>query len=127
LSILNVLSVKKKLEVTVVEQGVLDPMAPARQQPPDKPVHPLRQWRDRYGISQTTLAELAGTTQGMIGHMERYFRIPRPKLLERLMDCTGLPVEAFLLPERFVLEYPNFLRKYRRPRQRPSGEESPGD
>jgi transcriptional regulator with XRE-family HTH domain len=96
---------------SAVQSVIFYPM-PARQQPPDKPVHPLRQWRDQQGLSQTQLAGLARTTQGMIGHIERYIRVPRTDLLERLVNCTGLPVEAFVLPERFLREQPNFLRKY---------------
>jgi transcriptional regulator with XRE-family HTH domain len=108
---------------SAVQSVISDPMPP-RQQPPDKPVHPLRQWRDQQGLSQTQLAELAGTTQGMIGHIERYIRIPRPDLLERLVNCTGLPTEAFVLPERFLREQPNFLRTYgRRGRGRRRGGE----
>lgn len=114
MSIPNVLYAEKNIEgVSVSEQGIIDVM-PSRQQPTGKPVHPLRQWRDQYGLSQTRVAQLAATTQGMIGHIERYIRIPRAGLLEKLVDCTGLPVEAFMLPERFLRDEPNFLRKYGR-------------
>jgi transcriptional regulator with XRE-family HTH domain len=105
---------RKILGANLAEHGVMLDSMPPRRQPEDKPVHPLRQWRDHRGVSQTQLAELAGTTQGMIGHIERYFRIPRKALMERLVNCTGLPVEAFVLPERFVRENPNFLRRRRR-------------
>jgi transcriptional regulator with XRE-family HTH domain len=94
-----------------------------RRQPTDKPPHPLRQWRDQQGLSQDQLAEMAETTQGMISHIERYFRVPRVDIIEKLLDCTGLPAEAFVLPERFLKEYPDFLRKYgRRPKGRGGSE-----
>jgi transcriptional regulator with XRE-family HTH domain len=81
----------------------------------NKPSHPLRQWRERYGVSQDQLASLAGLTQGMISHIERYFRIPLDNALEALLKQTGLPTDAFIRPERFLEEQPDFLRRYRRP------------
>jgi transcriptional regulator with XRE-family HTH domain len=81
----------------------------------DKPAHPLRQWRERYGVSQGQLASLTGLTQGMISHIERYFRIPLDDALEELLKHTGLPTDAFIRAERFLEEQPDFLRKYRRP------------
>jgi transcriptional regulator with XRE-family HTH domain len=114
--------VEKKMVGNAADLSVMCETMPPRRQPADKPVHPLRQWRDRWGLSQTQLAAMASTTQGMIGHIERYIRTPRPRLMERLVDCTGLPIEAFVLPERFVRESPNFLRRSRRPRKDRTGE-----
>jgi transcriptional regulator with XRE-family HTH domain len=90
-----------------------------RRQPTDKPTHPLRQWRDYYGVSQEELAERTGLSQGMISHIERYFRTPRVDVLKVLLEFTGLPTDALILPERFLEEQPNFLRKYRRPKRPP--------
>jgi transcriptional regulator with XRE-family HTH domain len=94
-----------------------------RRQPADKPPHPLRQWRDQEGLSQEELAERTGITQGMISHIERYFRVPRVDNLKVLLEHTGLPTDAFMLPERFLAEHPDFLRKARRSRRKLQGEE----
>jgi hypothetical protein len=58
----------------------------------------------------------------MISHIERYFRTPRVDLLKILIEHTGLPTEAFILPERFLEAHPDFLRKKPRPRKRKGGE-----
>ncbi len=86
-----------------------------RRPPSHKPPHPLRQWREQHDLSQDQLAEITGLTQGMITHIERYFRIPLGQALERLRASTGLPTDAFIRPEHFIEEQPDFLQKYRRP------------
>jgi len=40
---------------------------------------------------------------------------------EAKLDYTGLPTEAFILPERFLAEHPDFLRKYGRRRGKGRG------
>jgi transcriptional regulator with XRE-family HTH domain len=99
----------------------------ARHAESDKPIHPLRQWRERNRVSQEQLAERTGLTQGMISHIERYFRIPLGEALEALLQQTGLPTDAFIRAERFVAEQPDFLRKYRRRSKRRDGMESRED
>jgi transcriptional regulator with XRE-family HTH domain len=81
-----------------------------RKQPVDKPPHPLRQWRDQHGLSQDELAEHCGVGQGMISHIERYFRVPRKSTIIKLQDYTGLPTEALMFPERFLEQNPNYFR-----------------
>jgi transcriptional regulator with XRE-family HTH domain len=84
--------------------------------------HPLRLWRDRHGMNQQAFAAACGISQSMVSLIETGLRVPLNDNLERLMDYTGLPAEAFVLPERFLQEQPDFLRKYgprgkgRRPR-----------
>jgi transcriptional regulator with XRE-family HTH domain len=84
-----------------------------RTQPIDKPPHPLRQWRDLHGLSQDELAERCGVGQGMISHIERYFRIPRKSTIIKLQDYTHLPTEALMFPERFLEQNPNYFRTKR--------------
>jgi transcriptional regulator with XRE-family HTH domain len=79
----------------------------------------LRQWRERYGVHQKDLAAACGISQGMISLIEAGLRVPLDDKLEALLDYTGLPAEAFVLPERFLEEHPDFLRKYgRKPKGR---------
>jgi Helix-turn-helix domain len=88
-----------------------------RSQPGENLLHPLLHWRVEYGVTQQELVERAGVTQGAISHFEQYIRRPLPDALERLRSYTGLPTDAFIRPEQFLREEPNFLRKYRRPRK----------
>jgi transcriptional regulator with XRE-family HTH domain len=82
-------------------------------------IHPLKQWRELMGKSQLEVAQACGLTQAFISYIEAGLRIPLNDALVRLRDYTGLPVEAFVLPEEFLRKEPNFLRKYRRPRRPP--------
>jgi hypothetical protein len=77
--------------------------------------HPLRLWREKYGVQQRDLAQACGISQGMLSLVESGLRIPMDDKLEALLNYTGLPAEAFVLPERFLKDHPDFLRKYRRP------------
>jgi transcriptional regulator with XRE-family HTH domain len=79
------------------------------------PTHPLRLWRNRYGITQGQLAQRTGLTQGAISHFEQYIRIPVGDVLEELRRHTGLPTDAFVRPMQFLREDPDFLQKYRPP------------
>jgi transcriptional regulator with XRE-family HTH domain len=78
-------------------------------------------------MQQQELADACGISQSMVSLIESGLRIPLDQTLEALLDFTGLPVEAFVLPERFLTEQPNFLRKYRRRGKRPGGSESSED
>jgi transcriptional regulator with XRE-family HTH domain len=74
--------------------------------------HPLRQWRERVGVNQQELAAACGLSQSMISLIESGLRVPLDDILAALLDYTGLPAEAFMLPERFLATNPDFLRKY---------------
>jgi transcriptional regulator with XRE-family HTH domain len=74
--------------------------------------HPLRQWRDAHGLSQQAVAEACRLSQAMISYIELGLRIPLDDALEALRSYTGLPTDAFIRPEQFLQEEPNFLRKY---------------
>jgi transcriptional regulator with XRE-family HTH domain len=76
--------------------------------------HPLRLWREHMRQSQQAFAAACHMSQPMVSQIEAGLRVPLDATLERLIDYTGLPAEAFLLPERFMREQPNFLRKYGR-------------
>jgi transcriptional regulator with XRE-family HTH domain len=76
--------------------------------------HPLKQWREREGLNQQELADACGLSQSMISLIESGLRVPLDDILAALLDYTGLPAEAFVLPERFLATNPDFLRKYGR-------------
>jgi transcriptional regulator with XRE-family HTH domain len=76
--------------------------------------HPLRLWREHRGLSQQAFAEACRVSQPMVSQIEAGLRVPLNAILERLLDYTGLPAEAFLLPKRFLEQNPNFLQKYGR-------------
>jgi transcriptional regulator with XRE-family HTH domain len=76
--------------------------------------HPLRLWREHHRLSQQAFADACRLSQPMLSQIETGHRVPLNAILERLMDYTGLPAEAFLLPERFLRENPDFLRRRRR-------------
>ena len=97
-----------------------------RTQPSDKPPHPLRQWRDQRNLSQDELAEQAGVGQGMISHIERYFRVPRKSTIIKLQEITGLPTEALMFPERFLEQNPHYFRPPKKNRKA-QPEEGPTD
>jgi transcriptional regulator with XRE-family HTH domain len=94
---------------------LMEPRRKRLQQP-----HPLRLWREKYGVHQRDLAQDCGISQGMLSLVESGLRIPLDDNLEALLNYTGLPAEAFVLPERFLHEHPDFLRKYRRPKRPPT-------
>jgi len=81
--------------------------------------HPLRLWREQIGRNQEEVAEACGITQAMISLIELGLRIPQGDALDRLVQHTGLPTDAFVRTERFLKEQPEFLRKYgRKPKGR---------
>jgi transcriptional regulator with XRE-family HTH domain len=59
--------------------------------------------------TQRQVAEACGLTQGMVACIENYRRVPARESLERLINVTGLPAEALVLPGRFLSEHPDFL------------------
>jgi transcriptional regulator with XRE-family HTH domain len=77
--------------------------------------HPLTRWRQKHRKTQAELAQLCGIRQGTLARYESGTRIPRGTHLEKLMEVTGLPAEALVLPERFLAQRPDFLRPKRPP------------
>ena len=97
--------------------GYMLAVMPRRPRRQDKPlaIHPLRQWRQRYRVTQEQLAAACGVTQEMISRIEGWRRTPAGDTLEALRRETGLPTDAFVRPEPFLTEQPNFLDHYPRP------------
>jgi len=73
-----------------------------------KPMHPLMRWREAYGLSQGQLAKRASVKPGTISSIEVYRRIALGEVLARLRRATGLPVDAFVCPEVFLAEHPEW-------------------
>ena len=88
---------------------------PRRSSPLDPP-HPLRLWREAYGISQGQLAKRSGVKQGTISSLEVYTRIALGDVLTRLLRATGLPTDAFVRPREFLVEHPEFKRSLPSPK-----------
>lgn len=78
--------------------------------------HPLKLWREKMGLGQVQVAKMCEVSQSFISYIESGLRVPMDDALERIIEFTGLPADAFVRTERFLEEQPNFLRKYRRPR-----------
>lgn len=75
----------------------------------NKPAHPLLQWREKQKLLQRDVAMACGMSQATLSKIENWQRVPLGEWLERLMDYTGLPADAFVRAERFIKEHPNFL------------------
>lgn len=88
---------------------------PKSSQRPDIKAHPLLQWRIFYRLNQRQLAAACGITQGFLSKVENRERIPLGNSLDQLMDYTGLPIEAFIRPDRYLKEHPDFLSATRPP------------
>jgi transcriptional regulator with XRE-family HTH domain len=87
--------------------------------------HPLQQWREQVGMTQGALAKACGLTQGMISHIENRRRIALGDALEALLRVTGLPTDAFIRPDQFLREHPDYFQRRRTRRRRrppPQGE-----
>jgi transcriptional regulator with XRE-family HTH domain len=69
-------------------------------------------------MSQQEFADACQLSQPMVSQIESGLRVPLNAILERLLDYTGLPAEAFLLPKRFLEQNPNFLQKHTRRRKK---------
>ena len=82
---------------------------PRRQgHPPTPPMHPLRRWREAHGVSQRELGRQVGVTQPMICQIEGYKNLVLGETLEKLLVITRLPTDAFVRPQRFLAEHPEF-------------------
>jgi transcriptional regulator with XRE-family HTH domain len=77
--------------------------------------HPLKRWRRKHRVTQAELAQRCGMRQGTLARYEAGSRTPLGTALIRLMEVTGLPAEALVLPERFLAQRPDFLRLKRPP------------
>lgn len=75
----------------------------------ERPGHPLLQWRETHERLQKDVAGACGMSQATLSKIENWQRVPLGDWLERLMDYTGLPADAFVRAERFLQEHPNFL------------------
>jgi len=64
----------------------------------------LRKCREDLRISQTTLAEVMGCTQGAIGHWESGRRNPDLKTCRRLVDCLNKLGATVILDDVFPPE-----------------------
>jgi DNA-binding transcriptional regulator YiaG len=80
--------------------------------------HPLKRWRQKHRVTQAELARQCGMRQGTLARYEAGSRVPRGAALIRLMEATGLPAEALILPVRFLEQRPDFLRPKRPPEEK---------
>jgi transcriptional regulator with XRE-family HTH domain len=82
---------------------------------PMQTLHPLKQWRLTYGVSQQEMERRCGISQGQISAFEHFRQLPMRDVLERLRTYTGLPTDALVRPQYFLLEQPDFLLSTRPP------------
>ena len=89
--------------------------------------HPLVRWRYKHQLSQEELGQRSGLSQQAIAAYENYQRTPRGTSLRKLLDVTGLPLEALIFPAPFLREHPDFLaeRPQRGRRRRPPEDHHP--
>lgn len=80
-----------------------------------RPAHPLLQWRERYGVTQADIHKACSISQATLSKIENGLRMPLGETLERLRAYTGLPTDAFIRPQYFLIEEPNFLDRFPRP------------
>jgi transcriptional regulator with XRE-family HTH domain len=62
--------------------------------------HRLRATRERQGLSLLALATRAGASPTTLYGAERYGRIPRAEVRERIATAIGVPVTAIWYDER---------------------------
>jgi transcriptional regulator with XRE-family HTH domain len=77
--------------------------------------HPLGRWRARHQVSQEELGRRCQLSQKTISAYESMTRVPRGESLVRLMQVTGLPLEALIFPEAYLRDHPDFLQDRPRP------------
>jgi transcriptional regulator with XRE-family HTH domain len=80
--------------------------------------HPLVQWRARFRVTQVQLSQACQLSQSQVSKIERGQLFPLRESLERLRTYTGLPTDAFIRPQQFLEEHPDFLRDARAPEVR---------
>lgn len=56
----------------------------------------LAGWRLENGLSQETVAQKLGISQGHLSHLEWGTRAPSRKLMFRISEITGIPVARLL-------------------------------
>ncbi|MEK6590596.1 MAG: helix-turn-helix domain-containing protein [Nitrospinota bacterium] len=59
----------------------------------------LRDLRQRMGLTQKTLAKMAGVDYTYIGKIERGEQLPSLKILARFAECLSLPLDRFFMDE----------------------------
>jgi hypothetical protein len=92
-----------------------------------KPDHPLTRWRHAHRINQVPLAKATGMSQAMIAHIENYRHVPARENLEALLAYTGLPTDALIRGEQFLLDHPNFMYEILSPKPLPDLPPSAGE
>lgn len=58
----------------------------------------LQRWMAEQAVDIDTLALDLDESYGRIAHYVRRGAIPKPAMLKKLMERTGLPAEAFMFP-----------------------------
>jgi transcriptional regulator with XRE-family HTH domain len=84
--------------------------------------HPIGRWRHLHQVSQEELGRRCQLSQKTISAYESGTRVPRGPSLLRLMEVTGLPLEALIFPDAYLRDHPDFLTeppRQRKRRQRP--------
>lgn len=56
--------------------------------------HPLRQYRERHGLSQETLASVIGTTKATVSRLEGGERAPSLEMMRKIAEATRGEVTA---------------------------------
>jgi transcriptional regulator with XRE-family HTH domain len=62
--------------------------------------HPLKQWRSDQGLTQEAAAERLGLTEPTLSRYEKRRRTPSLTQAAKLSEKTGIPIDAFVQPER---------------------------
>jgi transcriptional regulator with XRE-family HTH domain len=70
--------------------------------------HPLSRWRAKHRIDQRELAQQCQLSQQAISAYEQGTRVPRGDALKRLLEVTGIPIEALIFPAEFLEQHPEF-------------------
>jgi transcriptional regulator with XRE-family HTH domain len=59
--------------------------------------HPLKRWREQRGLTQAAVAEAVGVKPNTIARIEQGVQIPRPALIKKLIEFTGLTLNDILV------------------------------
>lgn len=73
-------------------------MSTTEQKPTERvrPMPSLKAWRKAKGFTQDEAATFLGIGQAYYSKLERKEQTPRPQMLRRLTDATGVPIEELL-------------------------------
>jgi transcriptional regulator with XRE-family HTH domain len=78
--------------------------------------HPLKQWREARGLTQSEVAAAVGVTANTIARIEQGNQLPRPPLIKKLIEYTGLTLNDILIA---TIEKPEKRRRGRPRKPRP--------